>query len=134
MTTCDDLTGVLGQGGSPGEVILSYWPNGVGNGIPWQECTYARHRVKLSPLPQGPRVVLETTDSLNVREGPGTSYKVRYVLPKGAQIEVYDVPGASWVQIASQSLIGWWVYRAYLQVPPPPGGINRMGIHLSPGP
>lgn len=53
-----------------------------------------------------------TTTTLNLRSGPGTSYSILTVMPKGAQVKVLSVSGV-WAKVVYQSLTGY-AHTGYL--------------------
>jgi len=73
--------------------------------------------VQLTPLaaPAGSATAMNNTDQLNLREGPGFSYKIAKTLPRG---EVMTVLGRSsdgdWIEVHLQDGSGGWVFSSYL--------------------
>lgn len=53
-----------------------------------------------------------TTDSLNLRSGPGTSYSIISVMPKGSTVSVLSVSG-SWAKVVYKGLTGY-AHTGYL--------------------
>jgi peptidoglycan/xylan/chitin deacetylase (PgdA/CDA1 family) len=56
-----------------------------------------------------------TTDELNIRSGPGTTYSIVGVIPRGATVPVYSVSG-SWARVMYNGIRGY-SHTAYLAVP-----------------
>jgi stage II sporulation protein D len=75
----------------------------------------------LPPAPAGTEYVIVTNcnTSINMRSGPGTSYAVIGILPKGAVLEVVG-KGTSWYQVKYNNVAGY-AYTQYLApyTPPP---------------
>lgn len=46
-------------------------------------------------------------ENLNLRSGPGTTYTVLRVMPRGATVTVVTDPGTGWVQVTYQGITGW---------------------------
>jgi uncharacterized protein YgiM (DUF1202 family)/uncharacterized protein YvpB len=46
-------------------------------------------------------------ENLNLRSGPGTTYGVVKVMPRGATVTVVTDPGTGWVQVTYQGTTGW---------------------------
>jgi hypothetical protein len=61
---------------------------------------------------------LVTTDNLNLRDGPGTSYTVLTVIPAGSRVEVVEKSGGDgWVHVGYADLVGW-ASADYLELAP----------------
>ncbi len=46
-------------------------------------------------------------ENLNLRSGPGTTYGVLKVMPRGATVTVVTDPGTGWLQVTHQGTTGW---------------------------
>lgn len=58
-----------------------------------------------------------TTDVLNMRSGPGTSYTVLQVLPEGTKLTVVDsTSNSGWVKVKTSSGTTGWCSREYLKL------------------
>lgn len=57
--------------------------------------------------------IMVTTANLNLRTGPGTSYSIIRVIPKGAQVEVYSTSGG-WAKVTHGGSTGY-CSTTYLQ-------------------
>lgn len=80
--------------------------------------------------------ILKTTANLNLRTGPATTYPVRTVLPKGAQVTTVNqtTPQGDWYNVKYNGLVGW-VHGGYVVLvqegpaptptPPPPPVSSR---------
>ena len=63
-------------------------------------------------LPAASTDIRITTEELNLRSGPGVSYSIIAVMPKGAKVTVLSVSG-SWAKVNYQGKIGY-AHTAYL--------------------
>lgn len=57
-----------------------------------------------------------TTDDVNLRAGPGTSYDVIAVIPIGTEVAAHTEPEQGFIQVAAQGQRGW-MSAAYLSAP-----------------
>ena len=46
-------------------------------------------------------------NDLNLRSGGGTQYAVIAVMPRGAEVVVFDCVGTSWCNVEWQGIVGW---------------------------
>src|SRR4029453_542053 len=60
-----------------------------------------------SPKKLGPRTVKITTTALNLRTGPGLSYKVIKVLKEGTKVTLTGKTARGWAQLVSGKAPGW---------------------------
>ena len=58
----------------------------------------------------------KTTDYLNLRKGPGTSYGVIVTMTKGATITVLDNSDEDWAKVQTSSGQQGWCSKEYLQI------------------
>lgn len=71
---------------------------------------------------------LVTTGDLNLRTGPGTSYAIRAVMPKGETVRVVrTTPTSGWYNINYDGLVGW-ASGSYLDVSLVPSGSRQAAI------
>ncbi|MBX3469247.1 MAG: penicillin-insensitive murein endopeptidase [Planctomycetes bacterium] len=82
----------------------------------WTPPALAQALPQVTPTPRTPAQV--TASALNVRTGPGTSYRVLGSLPRGTQVVIVGTSG-NWRQIDLGANGPGWVYFAYLE--PIPG-------------
>lgn len=59
---------------------------------------------------------LMTTDNVNLRAGPGTSYDVLSVIPMGTEVSANTQPEAGFLQVSVEGARGW-MSAAYLESP-----------------
>ncbi len=66
---------------------------------------------------------LKTTSALNLRTGAGTGYRVRLVVPKGAQVVTINrtTPSGGWYNVKYNGITGW-SYGSYLNLVSSGGG------------
>lgn len=77
----------------------------------WAFATY----LAIAEAPASPRTAATTTDSLNLRTGPGTSYPVMVVMPVGAQVTLTG-RNSNGFQSLTYSGFSGWASASYLQV------------------
>ena len=58
----------------------------------------------------------KTTDYLNLRTGPGTSYSVLFTLEKGATVTVLDDSDDEWIKVKTSGGSQGWCSREYVQI------------------
>ncbi len=46
------------------------------------------------------------SENLNIRYGPGTNFKIRATMPKGAKVEIYSISG-SWAKVKYKCIEGY---------------------------
>lgn len=68
--------------------------------------------------------VLRATTTVNLRSGPGSSYRILHVVPNGASVTVVSAtPSGGFYQIEHGGVVGWSYGLYYDKVSPPsPGG------------
>ena len=66
------------------------------------------------PTLAGEQLCAITTELINLRSGPGTSFPVIGVLPVGSVLTILQNSSGSWQQVASR-LGGGWVFTDYIQ-------------------
>ena len=59
----------------------------------------------------------KTTDYLNLRTGPGTSYRVLYTMEEGSTVTVLEDDGSGWVKVRTASGDEGYCSREYLDLP-----------------
>jgi uncharacterized protein YraI len=72
-----------------------------------------------TPIPSG---TATTTDRLNLRSGPATSYAVQTVIPSGAQVTLNGQTSNGFHSVTYDGVTGW-AFSSYLSIgaaPPPP--------------
>lgn len=77
----------------------------------WAFVTY----LAIAEAPASPRTAATTTDSLNLRTGPGTSYPVMVVMPVGTQVTLTG-RNSNGFQSLTYSGFSGWASASYLQV------------------
>lgn len=70
-----------------------------------------------------------TTANLNLRTGPGTSYSIILVIPKGATVTVTGYSG-SWAQVTYSGRVGY-VSTSYLASPAPSAEVRYITSNLN---
>jgi uncharacterized protein YgiM (DUF1202 family) len=64
-----------------------------------------------------------TTQNLNLRSGPGTSYRIVATIPKGTRVNITGAPrrisGVDWYPIIINGIGSGWMSGAYLTATPP---------------
>ena len=99
----------------------------------WSSGDYLRVTASTTPPPTTPPTGTGTatvTANLNLRSGPGTSYPVLRMMPKGATVTIRTGPTDGWYQVDYQGLTGW-ASAQYLTVGPsttPPTGTKTSTI------
>ncbi len=83
----------------------------------------------LSGLPAGAVQTASTTDALNLRSGPGSSYGILEVMPSGTAVTVLEDDGSGWVQVRSASGQEGYCSREYLAL----GGGGSAAGAVAPG-
>ncbi|HEX3032853.1 MAG TPA: NlpC/P60 family protein [Bacillota bacterium] len=73
-----------------------------------------------------------TASGVNLRSGPGTTYKVKANLTKGQSLVVLGQEG-SWYKVSAGSTVGW-VKKDFITVTPPALAVNAAGVNLRTGP
>ncbi|MEW5739269.1 MAG: SH3 domain-containing protein [Myxococcota bacterium] len=71
---------------------------------------------------------LQTTGNLNLRTGPGTGYRVRLVIPRGAKVITVNrsTPSGGWYNIKYNGVVGW-SYGGYLKLVSQPSSGGSSG-------
>ena len=64
----------------------------------------------------GVKITAETTDYLNLRTGPGTSYSTQGVINDGVTVTVLDNSNESWVKVKTSDSKTGWLTREFLAV------------------
>lgn len=77
----------------------------------WAFSTY----LAIAQTPASPSTAATTTDSLNLRTGPGTSYPVMVVMPAGAQVTLTGQSSNGFRSLTYSGFSGW-ASASYLQV------------------
>jgi uncharacterized protein YgiM (DUF1202 family)/uncharacterized protein YvpB len=76
----------------------------------WSSVDYLRVTAATTPPPTSPPTGTGTatvTQNLNLRQGPGTSYAILKVMPKGATVTIRTGPSGGWYQVDYQGVTGW---------------------------
>jgi len=66
-----------------------------------------------------------TTDYLNLRSGPGTNYRVTWVIPKGAEVTAENSTNNGYSRVIVNGRKGW-AYRQYLVSADAPPAVETM--------
>ena len=80
------------------EVMKGFWKR-TGTGFLAAVCAVSMWTAVCPPLTVSAASTAKTTDYLNLREGPGTSYDVIMTLSNGATVTVLDNSDPDWVKV-----------------------------------
>lgn len=97
------------------EVMKGFWKR-TGTGFLAAVCAVSMWTAVCPPLTVSAASTAKTTDYLNLREGPGTSYDVIMTLSNGATVTVLDNSDPDWVKVKTPTGTQGWCSREYLKI------------------
>ncbi|MHA7156999.1 SH3 domain-containing protein [Glutamicibacter endophyticus] len=92
----------------------------------WYKVSYGGHTGWVSDYYTVPAAV-RTLDSLNLRSGASTSYRILVTIPKGTTVSAYERASNGWYKVSYAGHIGWVSHNYLTSYPKPPSAPRSTG-------
>ena len=115
--------GVVSGGNTFYPIAVSGYPSGYVAASYLQRITATATRTRTPTATVVGVRVRYTTDIVNLRRGPGTSYGIAATLPKGTRVNITGTPtrvsGADWYPVIVNGVGSGWISGSFLTASPP---------------